>query len=97
MHNTTFRTKIKASGHLYVPRRVGPVRPAWHRDGAVVTLTLESDPAREYRKFVYVLPPGMVKASFHRRGCGIRIAFFRTGDTWSGVYRLLAGWEGKLA
>jgi hypothetical protein len=78
---------------MYVPRRAGPVRPSWRRDGEVVTVSLEPDPCREYRKFVYVLPPDMVRASFHRRGCGIRITFYRTGGVWSGNYRLLAGWD----
>jgi hypothetical protein len=95
MESGTFRTKIKASGHLYVPARAGPVRPGWRRDGDVVTVTLEPDPEIGYRKFVYVLPPNMVKASFHRRGCGIRVAFYMMGGAWRGSYKLLSGWERK--
>jgi hypothetical protein len=89
-----FRTKIKASGHMYVPARIGAVRPLWRREGADVTVSLAPDPERGYRKFVYVLPPGMVRASFHRRNGGIRVAFYRDGGgVWSGGYRLLRGWE----
>jgi hypothetical protein len=78
---------------MYVPLRAGPVRPVWGREGAEVTITLWPDPARPYRRFVYVLPPGMMKASFHRRRGGIRVTFRRAGGAWRGGYRLREGWE----
>jgi hypothetical protein len=86
--------KIKDSGHLYVPRSLGPVDVSWIPTGESVRVRIRPRPGTLYRQYVYLLPrPWLRAALFRRNTTSISVEFDRDGDGWVGEVSLKPGWR----
>jgi hypothetical protein len=87
-------TRIKPSGHLYIPRCLGPARASWSLFGDAVTVTVTQLDKGAYRREIYLLPRGLAAASFHKRlGRSVRVRLNKSNGRWVGTYELKPGWR----
>jgi hypothetical protein len=89
-----FTTKLKSTGHLYIPKKIGSVKVTWNRAHDIVSIAVTPNPGGVDRRLYYILPPSICRISFHRRSrSSIKIVFYRCDGFWSGCFKLCRGWD----
>jgi hypothetical protein len=92
------RLRINGTGHIYVPRRLGPVDVLWRAAGDELSIRVIPNPGGPYRQYVHALPRPWLGAAARGRARGpIPVDFEEDGRGWLGRLKLMGGWRAAYA
>jgi hypothetical protein len=85
----TFTTKLKMSGYMYIPRRVGAVSTKWTHIDNYIKIIITPCPDSTYKKYCYVVPPNVIKLIFNKTTkFSIKVRFYYVGGYWEGFCKV---------